>query len=185
MSQGAKVTSIDAVREFQGAMGAFCEDAREALCSAEMEARRLIDWIAHDRLDYWKRAIRDRQEEVSQAKNDLYRKQLEGMNSDYKPDVTEQKKALRIALMRVEEAEQKYENCRKWSRALEQPFEEYKGFATQLSFLIEGEPPRPVGLLERIIASLDSYVELAVPVSTPAPVGSRPETPPPAEGSSS
>jgi hypothetical protein len=138
-------------------------------------------------MEYWKRAIRDRQEELAQAKADLFRKQLEGMGTDFKPDVTEQKKALRVATMRLEEAEQKLQNCRKWSRALERPYEEYKGHATQLQFLVDGDPARPVALLERILASLDSYVELPPPPSSnTTPVGAAVETPPPpaAEGSS-
>ena len=188
MSQ-AKVTSIDAIRDFQIAMASFCEDAREAMCAVDMETRRFIDWVAHEQMEYWKRAIRDRQEDLSQAKNDLFRKQLEGMNSE-KPDMTEQKKALRIATMRLEEAEEKLAKCRYWARALERPYEEYKGQASQLSFMVEGDPPRPIVMLERIINSLDTYVELAPPPASSQPAAAAvaspaPPTEPPAAGSPS
>jgi hypothetical protein len=160
MSDAARVTSIDAVKDFHAALCQFCEEAKEALCSIDMESRRVFDWVVHDQLGRWKKAILDRQEEVAQAKADLFRRQLARISGQH-PDCIEQKEAVWEAQRRVEEAEEKVEKCRHWGRLLQRALEEYAAPAQQLANLVEGKPPHAVLFLDDIIARLDSYVGLA------------------------
>jgi hypothetical protein len=163
----ARVTSIEAVREFKASLQIYCEHAKDALSSVEMESRRMLDWIGREQLGYWQRAVRARQDEVSQAKADLFRKRLPAAHGD-QPDCIEEKKAVRVAQMRLEEAEEKVEKCREWARQLPRAIEEYTGFAHQLAAMVEGDFPTPVAHLDKIIASLHAYTDLIAPAGSSA-----------------
>lgn len=179
MSESARVNSIEAVRDFRIGLTSFCEDVRQALATVDMEARRVLDWIARDQQGYWTRMVRQCQEEVTQAKADLFRRQLSKMSGD-NPDVTEQRDALRRAQARLEHAEEKIEKCRRWERQLQRPLEEYRAPAMHLGSMVEGDPPRIVTVLDRVLDSLDSYLAAMPPpsVSRPRPISSPAEPAP-------
>ena len=163
MASSARVTSVQAIIEFKVAILAFCQEAKEVLATIEMEIRRTMDWVQRDQLPYWQREIRNRQEEVAQAKADLFRKQLTRI-SGQNPDYREERKALRIANFRLEEAEDKVQICRSWAnRQLTQAVDEYEGPARQLAGMVEGNPPPIVIFLDRIISSLEAYLDVGTP----------------------
>lgn len=179
MSNAARVTSVEAVREFRESLNVFCDDVRQALSAVEMESRRIVDWIAREQLGYWTRMIRVCQEELTQAKQDLFRRQLMKVGGE-EPDVSEQRDAVRRAKARLEHAEEKAEKCRKWERALERPIEEYRSVAMQLSGLVEGDPPRIVTVLDRILGTIDAYLTSPVAESRTPQAVARPATETPA-----
>ena len=169
MATSARVTSVQAIADFKVALLGFCQEAKEVLASVEMEIRRTMDWVERDQLPYWQREIRNRHEEVAQAKADLFRKQLTRI-SGQNPDYLEERKALRIANFRLEEAEDKVQTCRSWaSRQLAHAVNEYEGPARQLAGMVEGDPPRMVIYLDRIITSLQAYLDESAAVSDLAP----------------
>jgi hypothetical protein len=165
MASSARVTSVPAIADFKVALLAFCQEAKEVLATTEMEIRRTMDWIQRDQLPYWQREIRNRHEEVAQAKADLFRKQITRI-SGQNPDYLEERKALRLANLRLEEAEDKVQMCRSWAnRQLEQAVDEYEGPARQLAGMVEGNPPPMVIYLDRIIGSLEAYLEPGAPAA--------------------
>src|SRR5713101_4766072 len=110
MSQSARVTSFQAIQDFKAVLCGFCEETKEALGTIDMEVRRMLDWLGHDQAHYWQNQVRNLQEEVTQAKTDLFRKQLTRLSGEI-PDCLEEKKALRLAQGRLEVAEEKVEKC--------------------------------------------------------------------------
>jgi hypothetical protein len=160
MATSARVTSVQAISDFRVALVHFCQEAKEVLASIEMEIRRMSDWVERDRLSYWQREIRDCQEEVAQAKADLFRKQITRI-SGQKADFLEERDALRRATYRLEEAEEKMERCRVWAgRQLPRAIDEFQGPGRQLAALVEGNPPANVIFLDRVIRSLEVYLEV-------------------------
>ena len=176
MASSARVTSVQAIIEFKVALLAFCQEAKEVLATIEMEIRRTMDWVQRDQLPYWQREIRNRQEEVAQAKADLFRKQLTRI-SGQNPDYLEERKALRIANFRLDEAEDKVQICRSWAnRQLAQAVDEYEGPARQLAGMVEGNPPPVVITLDRILGSLEAYLDVgAAATEIPAATADSPE----------
>jgi hypothetical protein len=164
MSESAQVNEIAALEEFRGALTTFAEEAGEALSAAEMEVRRAFDWLDEQKKN-WVQAVRDSEDDVVSAKADLERRKLARL-FDREPDCTEQEKALRLARQRLEEAKDKVDVCRRWQPVLRREVEEYEGRARRLGGFLEGELPRGVALLERLIAALESYAGLS---SLPAP----------------
>ncbi len=169
MDPTAHVASFAALRDFRAAFLNFGEEVQEVLSAIDMEGRRTVDWLLRDQTAYWKKAARDRQEEVAQAKADLFRRQLSRIGGEI-PDVYEQRKALRRAQERLREAEEKLQKCQEWARLIPRAVSEFKGPARQLAALVEGECPPAVALLNRILTTLEAYTALQAPAAS-APAG--------------
>jgi hypothetical protein len=169
MSEAARVTSFQAIQDFKAVLCGFCDETKEALGTIDMEVRRMLAWLEHDQAHYWQNQVRLRQEEVTQAKADLFRKQLSRFSGEI-PDCLEEKKALRLAESRLAVAEEKVEKCRQWAgRLLPRAIDEYEGPARQLAGMVEGEPPGIVAYLNRVLTALDSYLEVAPPSEPSSP----------------
>ena len=82
MSQGANVSSVDAIRDFKIALINFAEDAKNGLGATEMEIRQVRNWLQRDQLSYWQSQVKRGQERLSMARADLHRRQLSQSNSD-------------------------------------------------------------------------------------------------------
>jgi hypothetical protein len=162
----ANVRSIDALRDMKMALQTFAEEARVALDGVEMEIRQLRNWLERDQLSYWRSQVKKGQEQVAMAKSELFRKQLSA--SDAVSD-TEQKEALRHAKRKLAEAEDKVERIKKWSPVLEHAIAEYHSQSQPLGDRLSGNLVNSLALLERMITTLDSYVDLAPPSTPVAP----------------
>jgi hypothetical protein len=174
MRPPARVTSIDLLRDWQAALATFRTDALDALTTAALDVRRWFDWLDEHRRT-WTSAVRDRYDEVTQAKSALARKQwvLPGQRE---PDTTEEVKAVRLALRRLAEAEDKVAFTKRWNPALQRAVEEYEGPIRRLADLLEGDLPKAGSLIVRLVADLEAYVALnANAVKPPAASTATPE----------
>ena len=93
---GADVRSIPALREWLGAVRVYQSDAADALSGLAQEVRRNVDWVG-EQLNLWKRAVRDCEEAIVQAKAELRARQFPDSNGRM-PDSTMQERNLRRAL---------------------------------------------------------------------------------------
>jgi hypothetical protein len=171
MRPPARVTSLDLIRDFRAALATFKADGQDALTANALDVRRAFDWLT-DRRQFWVRAVRECQDEVTHAKADLARKQVLHPG-DRQPDCTQEIKALRKAVARLEHAEDKVEKCRKWEPALRRAADEYEGPAHQLGSLLEGDLPKALSLLERLVIALEEYVAIAPRPATSLASGGR------------
>lgn len=167
MSTGAKVSSIEALVQFREALCTFAADVREALCAADADIRRTFDWLQEE-LKWWQKEIYRRQDLVGQARVALNRKKMERIFGR-KPDITEEEKQLRKAILRLQQAEDMVVRIRRAVPQLQHAVTSYEGPARQLSGFIDGVVPNDLALLERKITALDEYVRLAPP-TTGAPI---------------
>ena len=170
----ARVTSLDMLRDFRAALAGFRIEGQDALTAVELDLRRAGDWLA-ERRQFWQRQVRALQDELTQAKAELSRRQMV-LPGERPPDCTQQIKALRKAQQMLEHAEGQVERCRRWEPALRRAVEEYEGPARQLGGLLDADLPRAVALLERLLTSLEAYVAVAptsVPPSPPEGRGER------------
>jgi hypothetical protein len=153
----ARVTSIDALREFRAALVEFCETGRSALGEAVSDVQRTSWWIEHDMREHWRRELKARQNKLAEAKTDLARAQLQ-----QKSDVIE-RKAVVAATRRVEEAEEKLRAIKRWVVAMEREKMLFRGQCAQMSASLDGELPKTIAWMERMIDSLQQYVALQAP----------------------
>ena len=171
MSGQADVRSIDALKELRTSMALFSEDALGALGAVQMEVRRTLVWLQHDRKPYWQDQIKRRRERVAAAKAEVFRRKL-AKTADNHPAMTEQKELLRRAEASLRDAEARAALVKKWEPVLQQAAMEYRASTRRIHSLASGDAPRAVALLERLVDALEAYLRVAVPTgagATPLP----------------
>jgi chromosome segregation ATPase len=182
MSQTARVGSIESLKALHAALTRLGPEAREALGAAEIEIRRVFDYV-HDQLKYWQRQVEKRQEDVNRARSDLAHARAirQGERSGY----VEQEIALRKAQVRLREAEDKVVVVRRWLVHLPQAVSEYEGPARRLAGLLDADLKQGLAILERKINILDAYAAAEAPAAAPpATAAPQPAPVPPSEGPS-
>jgi hypothetical protein len=182
----ADVRSIQTVLDWRADLTAYGETLAEAAAGVDLELRRAFDWL-DEQLAQWKRAVRACEEDVVRAKAELSQRQYQTFDGRT-PDCTVQEKNLRQAKARLEHAEDKVEQVRRWIGRLPKMIDEvYTGPSRRLKNLLEAEVPVAVAELGRRAAALEAYAELRpdyapTPSATavaPAPSAANPK---PAEG---
>jgi len=168
MGERARVTSVEALEAFRPALTAFAEEAAAAIMTADASAQRALQWIRNDRLPFWKREIRKRQELMVRARSNLESKRP--LHPDDAASLVEQQIALDKAKRALADAEHKLAETQRWSRALDQAVEEYRGAIQPLNWFVHADLDKAQGALERMSAALEAYLALGGPGSgKPAP----------------
>jgi hypothetical protein len=171
MSQDARVLSVQALRDFKGSMIRFVEEARGALSGVDMELRRMRDWLERDQLGYWQMQIKRRQEALMAARADLAKRQIAAQGNSSISD-TEQKENVRIAMQKLRVAEEKVALVKKLIPVLHHEIAEYKSCAGPLGDHLSGGFEKSLGVLEKMVRSLEDYLALqAPPTQRDAPAG--------------
>jgi hypothetical protein len=162
MSSQASVHSIDALKDLRVSLALYGEDTLGALGAVEAEVRRTLRWLQDERPYYWQEQIKRRREQVSQARAEVFKKNLQ-KRPDYAPPMSEQKENLRKAEASLQEAEKRLAAVRKWQPLYKQAILEYHASVQRLKDLAAGDIPRAVIVLSRMIDALESYLRVAPP----------------------
>jgi hypothetical protein len=165
MFDQADVGSIAEIAHFQGAMGGFADNAKQALTTIDAEIRRAVDYIRVDRAQYWQNEIRRSYEAVARAKDDVHRCISFKSSEGFTPSCIDEKKALQRAQERLRIAEEKAEAVKHWSRAIQHELNEYAGRMTQFAAVLENDVPGAMAVLAKILETLDRYVSTRGPGS--------------------
>jgi hypothetical protein len=159
MATRARLTNIEAIKEFRATLIKFVEEATVAVNEAQSEVLRVQWWLRNEQVRHWERQIRRRNEKIAQAKSELFRAQLSAQQSG--GSCYDEKRALKKAEAALEEAHQKVKHSRKWASTLDRELLLYKGQMQQLSTLLAGELPVAVAKMERMMQALEAYVSMA------------------------
>jgi hypothetical protein len=139
--------------------------ANTALGEADADVRRTTSWVEHEQPSYWKAEIRKRTARLAEAKNELFRMQVEAQ--DAQVSATLQRRAVERCEAALHEAETKAANCKRWKRLLERETILYKSECQKLARIIENEMPQAMVRMDRMIQALERYVQLAAPTMEP------------------
>jgi hypothetical protein len=138
-----------------------------------------------EQMSFWQRAIRQCEDEVFQAKQELSMKKFPCWDSK-PPDTTVQEENLRKAQAKLKYAQDKLETTRKWTQKFPMLVSEaYDGASRQLQATLESDLPRGLALLERRIDAAEKYVSLKAPsgprdpAALPEPAAPAPPAPEP------
>lgn len=169
----ASVQSIDSLKTFRVSLWKFAELANRALNDAEAEVQRALVWLETEQRSYWRGQVQKRSELVTRAREAVLAKKLYANVDGTRQTAIEEEKALKVAVLRLEEAREKSDNVRRWLPRLQKEALLYRGVAQRLSHLVQQEIPAAVNHLDNLISSLEAYVGLA-------PAGAAPASPEPA-----
>lgn len=160
--RSANITSIDAIRALKLALMQFGSDVQTALDSLEAEARRPVEWIEHDRSQYWPREVRRRSDELSEARLALQRCELtiDGTETKYCYD---ERKALERAKRRLNTAEEKVQAVRRWRNLIRKEFEEFQVQLEKLRHYVTSDLAQAVVAAERMAEAVDRYLQQQAP----------------------
>lgn len=155
MNTSARVHSLESLDQARIAVQRFAEDVQTALAEVESDALRTVSWLQQDRLLYWEREVRRREERVQQARSELTRKEL--TSSQTKPSCVEERKALERAKAALEQAERRLVATRRWAPLVEREFHLYRKQVGAIQDFAARELPRAAERIEAMRASLVSY----------------------------
>ena len=173
MSRSARVASIDVLQTLAGALQRFRCDAAGALDDLEMELRHALEWIHHDRKEYWTREVQRGCENVTQARLQLEQARIMRRVAGREPSCIDEKRTLERARRRLETARQKVEAVEHWTYAVDRAVDEFRRSRAQFVTWLDTDLARAVAALNRMSESLDTYVSLEAPASpAPAALGS-------------
>lgn len=161
MAKRARVNSIDELRRFRVGLCEFIDDCRTALVLIRSDIGRTQSWVEREQLLYWEGMVKRRTKELSQARNDLNRKEL---TSDRTLD---ERRALERAKRQLEESRQKVRVVRRWVKLLPNELDRLIGSIQHLSHSIDRDGPQAVSSLDEIVKSLESYLALQAPSLAP------------------
>jgi hypothetical protein len=162
MSGYARVENSDALKEFRTRLIKFAEIVQVALSDAEGEVQRVLVWLETEANTYWSGQIRKRHEAVEKAKDAVRQKKLFKSPTGSTQSAVEEEKQLRIAQKRLEEAEEKLKNVRRYTPRLQKEISIYKGGVQRLSTTASSDLPVAIGRLDRMIAAIEAYAALSV-----------------------
>jgi hypothetical protein len=162
MGATAKLTSTDALTRLKLALQYFHLGANDGLTAVAMEVQRFIDWVEHDRAKFWAMKVRKGFDKIAEARSNLERCQMMNV-AGHTPECRDEKKALERAKRELAYAEEKVAKVKHWSRALRHEATEYQARAGQLTGWLEGEFPKAVAALERMIAAIENYLAVTAP----------------------
>lgn len=175
MGTGARVDSIDALKAFRVCLVKFAEAASVALADAEGEMLRTQTWLETEARQYWQGQIRKRHEMVEKCKEAVRMKKLFKDSSGRFPSAVDEEKALATACKRLEEAEQKLVNVKRYTGKLQKEIDLYKGSVQRFATSIQIDVPAAGAKLEAMVRTLQEYVALRpvdADLTTPEPVTS-------------
>lgn len=158
MGDQVKVADVETIERFRAALVQAAETFGLALEEAEGDVERTIAWLESERPDTWRKRIRKAQDEVVACKGALYRKQEIKATPEARPSVVDEKKALDRAIRKLEHAEQKLRNTKKWSTELPRQMVVFKGALSGMHTLLDRDVPRMNAMMRRMTEHLDAYL---------------------------
>jgi hypothetical protein len=170
MSRFARVTSIDVLQTLASALQKFRGEATGALDDIDVELRRALEWIHHDRKDYWAHELRLSVENVSQARVQLQQARMSRRIADREPSCVDEQRALERAKRRFETAQEKVEAVRHWSYAVDRAVDEFHRSRAKFVTWLDADLLQGVAALNRMSESLVSYTSLEAPTDRHAPI---------------
>jgi hypothetical protein len=147
--------------------------------------QRALEWIHHDRKDYWAEELRRSWDGLSAARLQLQQAQVSRRIAGHEPACIDEKRALDRAKRRLETAQQKVEAVKHWTHVIERAVDEFQQSRAQFVDWLDTDLIQAVAVLNRMTASLESYTSLEAPaaaVAAPPRGQAAPEPPAAAPG---
>jgi hypothetical protein len=169
MGRFAKVSSIDALPRLAAALQKFRGEGVSALDDLEAELRRGLEWIHHERKDYWTRELRRAQDALNQARIQLQQAQTLRRVADRTPSCMDEKRAVERARRRVETAQRKLAAVHHWIIALDRAADDFRRSRSQFATWLDIDLAQAVAALNQMSETLVTYISTKSDDEPPAP----------------
>jgi hypothetical protein len=160
MSDVARVDDLDPIKDFRVYLVKFQEMASRALGDADSDIHRMARWLEGEGLNHWTSQIRKRQEALQKAEEALRFKRLYKDASGSTPSAVEEMKQVKICKDRLQQAQEKLSNVKKWSKALQKEVTLYRGGVSRFSNDVSAGVPAMISHLGAMINNLEKYMSI-------------------------
>lgn len=176
MATEAKVRSLDDLEAFRSSLIVYITRARRGVEQADEELKHMRNWLSNDQRTHWTEQLRKRTRQLDQANAELMSAKL----STLRENITPEKLAQRKAKAAVEEAQQKLENIRRWTREFDRLADPIARKLETLHHFLEHTMPEGVQQLAGLHRTLEDYAGTGSPFNAvpPSPSSAEPGTPP-------
>ena len=161
----ANVRSLEAIEAVRAALASFGEEIAQSLSTIDIEMRRTLDWLEHDRPRFWKHQVRRSMDGVTEARAALHRALMYPI-ADERPSCYEERAALKAAEARFAYCQEKEERLRQWVREVRHEMFEYEGRISQLNDVVALDVPHAIGIINRLLARLQEYQDIRTSVGS-------------------
>jgi len=169
MSPNVRVQSIEGLEQFRAALVIFTDQAGQSLATVRADAERFLNWLG-EQFKYWQRQIRVRDEQLAEAKSDLHRCLSATVDAHHVPSCHQEKKLVTLAKRRLEEAEEKLSAVKRWMTIVEEAILDFQAHSEPLGSALALDMPKALAEMDRSIARLIEYTQVAPPeLSAAAP----------------
>jgi hypothetical protein len=170
MSGAARVDDVDPIKDFRVYLIKFQEMANRALGDADSDVHRMTRWLEGEAATYWNNQIRKRQEALAKAEEAFRFKRLYKDASGATPSAVEEQKQVKICKERLQHAQEKMANVKKWSKELQKQSTLYRGGVAGFTNNVNAGMKTAYSHLGSILDHLDEYFGIT------AETGAEPET---------
>jgi hypothetical protein len=170
MSRSARVTSIGVLQTMASSLQRFRGESASAVDDLDIEIHRALEWIHHDRKDYWALELRRSAENVTQARLQLQQAKMSRRMAGHEPSCIDEQRALERAKRRFETAEEKVKAVKHWESAMDRAVDEFQRSRIHFVTWLDTDMVSAVAALNRMSESLESYISLEAPADTGAPI---------------
>ena len=160
MPEGARIHSVDAIRQFRAALIKYAETGNVALTSADGEIDRMMGWLEREQSTYWAGQVRKRHEIVIRCEEAVRSKRLFKGADGTPQSAVDEMKALSVAKRRKEEAEVKVIAVKKAILVLRKEGQLYKGKVMRLGTTMASDLPKAVHKLDRMCEQVEAYLAI-------------------------
>ena len=161
MAHSANIRSLDAVKDFKAALAKFGDQVKQSLISAHADMRKGIQRLQTDHYAYWQHEEKKWSRKLAEAKSELYRAENESRDTRTSPVL--ERKAVDRAQQRIDECRRKMERVKHWVRTLEKEAALCQSQLQQLDEMVEADLPRTAAKVDRMMQSIESYLNLQAP----------------------
>ena len=174
MSDAARVSSVEAVERFYKAVRVFQDEAENALLGLDQQVSKVLAWYDYDAPHYWKEQVRRSYDEVARARAAYDTCRMRTV-ADHRPSCYEEKEDLAAAKRRQEYAHEKVKLVGRWAVRLHRVIDEFRAQSGRFKLCLDRDVEKTAALLERTLASLESYLGHSISSEEPANPAAAPE----------
>jgi len=158
-----RLGTTDALVDAKNALANFAEELRGVVTGMDLGLKRAWHWLDREMPAYWEGQIKRIEFELSEARNSLFRKNLQIQGTDRAGGAMAEREAVRKLERELEAAQARLTQIRKWRMRMEREMDEFHARTRGIRDLAEGGIDRPIDLLNRLGASIDAYTATAIP----------------------
>jgi len=158
MSDQAEVTSIDAIADFRTALLIYISKVRPLLDDTADEVFRTREWLRTTQRIHWENQVRSRTRELSDAQQALFSAELAKLRPPSSAEIMAVQKAKRA----LDAAEEKLRTIKKLASSFEKEAVPRLKQVENLRSAVATDLQDAAHFLDRIVGTLDQYVNSAV-----------------------